>query len=58
MITASGEKTVIGNDLPIGFAGPTDGLPVYVPTGIAVSGSGDVYFASDLEAAIYRLARQ
>ncbi len=58
MISASGEKTVIAENLPIGFAGPAEGLPVYVPTGLAVSASGDVYFASDIEAAIYRLKRQ
>lgn len=58
MISNSGEKTVIGENLPIGFAGPTDGLPVYVPTGVALSANGDVYFASDMEAAIYRLTRQ
>lgn len=58
MISASGEKSVIGTDLPIGFAGPAEGLPIYVPTGLAVSAAGDVYFASDMEAAIYRLKRQ
>ncbi len=58
MITAAGEKSVIGKDLPIGFAGPADGLPVYVPTGLAVTAAGDVYFASDVEAAIYRLKRE
>lgn len=58
MISASGEKSVIGADLPIGFAGPAEGLPIYVPTGLAVSAVGDVYFASDMEAAIYRLKRQ
>ncbi|MCE8000319.1 MAG: PQQ-binding-like beta-propeller repeat protein [Rhodobiaceae bacterium] len=58
LITASGEKSVIGTDLPIGFAGPEDGLPIYVPTGLAVSAAGDVYFASDMEAAIYKLKRQ
>lgn len=56
MISAAGEKSVIGEDLPIGFAGPADGLPIYVPTGVAVSATGDVYFASDMEAAIYKLA--
>jgi len=58
MISASGEKSVIGTDLPIGFAGPAEGLPIYVPTGLAVSAAGDVYFASDMEAAIYRLSQQ
>lgn len=57
MISPRGEKTVIGDNLPIGFAGPEDGLPVYVPTGVAVSSNGDVYFTSDIEAAIYRLTR-
>eukprot|EP00439_Symbiodinium_sp_Y106_P089582 s1_g2118.t1 len=58
MISVAGEKSVIGKDLPIGFAGPADGLPIYVPTGVAVSAAGDVYFASDIEAAIYKLAPQ
>ncbi len=58
MISVAGEKSVIGKDLPIGFAGPADGLPIYVPTGVAVSAAGDVYFASDMEAAIYKLAPQ
>ncbi len=58
MISSSGEKSVIGKDLPIGFAGPEDGLPIYVPTGLAVSAAGDVYFASDIEAAVYKLAPQ
>jgi hypothetical protein len=58
MISGSGEKTIIGENLPIGFAGPADGLPIYVPTGLAVSANGDVYFAADMEAAIYRLKRQ
>ncbi len=56
MVSAAGEKSVIGKDLPIGFAGPAEGLPIYVPTGVAVSATGDVYFASDMEAAIYKLA--
>ena len=58
MISVSGEKSVIGTDLPIGFAGPEEGLPIYVPTGLAVSATGDVYFASDMEAAIYRLSHR
>jgi len=58
MISANGDRTVIADKLPIGFAGPEDGLPVYVPTGVAVSSNGDVYFTSDIEAAVYRLTRQ
>lgn len=54
-ITPDGEKTVIGSRLPIGFTGPEDGLPVYVPTGVALSANGDVYFTSDEEAGLYRL---
>jgi len=53
-----GTKTVLATDLPIGFAGPADGLPIYIPTGVAVSSNGDVYFSADKEAAIYRLTRQ
>jgi sugar lactone lactonase YvrE len=54
----SAEKTVLAEDLPIGFPGPSDGLPVYVPTGVAISNAGDIYFSSDMEAAIYKLTRQ
>ena len=53
-----GTKTVLATDLPIGFAGPAEGLPVYIPTGIVVSNNGDVYFSADKEAAIYRLTKQ
>ncbi len=43
-----GTKTILATDLPIGLEGPASGPPVYVPTGIAVSNAGDIYFSSDI----------
>lgn len=54
---ADGSRTIIGTDLPIGFPAGAGAPPVNVPTGVAVTKDGHVYFASDLEAAIYRLKR-
>lgn len=53
---ASGAVEVLASDLPIG-APPSPGLPPSnLPTGVAVDAGGMVYFSSDLENAIYRLA--
>ncbi len=54
-ISPDGTKVTIGANLPIGFAGPADGLPVYVPTGVVLSDSGDIYFTADEVAGLYRL---
>jgi len=54
-IDAETGETSIFIDAPEGMA---DDLPIYVPTGLTVSANDAVYFASDMEAAIYRLKRQ
>ncbi len=53
----SGEKKVIATDLPIGFpAGP--GMPPSgVPTGVAVDARGNIYFGSDINNGLYRIAQ-
>ena len=51
-------KTVIAEDLPIGFGFEGDVLPLNVPTGVAVAKDGSVYFTSDIEAALYKLTPQ
>jgi sugar lactone lactonase YvrE len=52
----SGEKTVIAKDVAIGLPVPAGLPPVFIPTGVAVSKTGAVYFSSDVDSAIYRLA--
>ncbi|GAA1300183.1 hypothetical protein [Saccharothrix xinjiangensis] len=51
----SGALAPLRDGLPIGFRPVPDTPPVYVPTGVAVSGGGDVYFTSDVTASLYRL---
>lgn len=53
----TGEKKVIATDLPIGFpAGP--GMPPSgVPTGVAVDARGNIYFGSDINNGLYRIAQ-
>ncbi|SDT97116.1 Vgb family protein [Halopseudomonas salegens] len=55
---ATGERQVIAADLPIGFpAGP--GMPPSgIPTGLALDASGNLYFGSDLDNGLYRMARE
>ncbi|MCG8492045.1 MAG: PQQ-binding-like beta-propeller repeat protein [Sneathiellales bacterium] len=55
---ATGEKTVIASNLPIGLPGIEGIPPSNVPTGIAVGKDGVVYVTSDLENAIYKLTPQ
>ncbi|MDY7232820.1 SMP-30/gluconolactonase/LRE family protein [Hyalangium rubrum] len=51
---ATGRSTVIAKGLRIGLP-ESEGLPPgYVPTGVAVGGSGTLYLSSDIESAIYR----
>ncbi len=50
-----GSVEVLIPGLPIGLPPPPGVPPAYVPTGVAVSADGTVYFTSDLENAIYRL---
>ncbi|MFP6616725.1 MAG: SMP-30/gluconolactonase/LRE family protein [Candidatus Hydrogenedentota bacterium] len=54
----SGKKTVISEDLPIGFKAAPGMPPMGGTTGVAVSGSGDVYVTSDLEDAIYKISKK
>jgi sugar lactone lactonase YvrE len=49
------DRRVIAENLPIGQAGPPGWPAAFVPTGVAVGRSGVIYFASDLDCAIYRL---
>lgn len=51
---ATGRQTVLASNLRIGLP-ETAGLPPgYVPTGVAVGGSGTLYVTSDIESALYR----
>ena len=47
---------MIANDAPIGLPVPAGLPPVFIPTGVAVSKTGAIYFSSDVDSAIYRLA--
>ena len=53
---ASTEQEVLASNVPIGLQFPEGQPPVGVPTGVAVSGTGDVFFSSDLEDAIYSIS--
>lgn len=48
---ASGARTVLAKDFPVGY------LPNAPAGGVAVGAKGDVYVASDVENAIYRITR-
>ncbi len=51
---ATGRSTVLASDLRIGLP-ESEGLPPgYIPTGVAVGGSGTIYLSSDVESALYR----
>jgi sugar lactone lactonase YvrE len=54
----TGAATVLAGDLPIGLAGLPGLPPAYVPTGVAVDGTGRVYVTSDIENAVYRLTKK
>jgi sugar lactone lactonase YvrE len=49
----SGAKTVVAKDLPLGLLGG----PVPLGGGVAVSANGDIYVASDVENAVYKIRR-
>lgn len=49
----TGAKTVVAGDLPLGLLGG----PVPLGAGIAVGAGGDIYVASDVENAIYKITR-
>lgn len=50
--SATGERTVLASELPVGY------LPNAPSGGIAVGAKGDVYFSSDVENAIYKISRK
>src|SRR5256886_6356866 len=50
-------KEIAGN-LPIGLPAAPGGLPTNIPTGVAVGASGTIYFSSDIENAIYKIAKK
>ena len=52
---ATGGLSEIRGRLPIGLPAPAGVPPSYTLTGVAVSGSGAIYFSSDIEDAIYKL---
>ncbi|MBR0828841.1 SMP-30/gluconolactonase/LRE family protein [Bradyrhizobium manausense] len=53
-----GKVTEIAANLPIGLQGAPGGLPTHIPTGVAVGASGVIYFTSDVENAIYKVAKK
>jgi sugar lactone lactonase YvrE len=50
-----GSLAVLAEDLPVGLGAPEGAPPAFVPTGVAATPDGWVYFTSDLENAIYRV---
>jgi sugar lactone lactonase YvrE len=54
----SGTVTEIAGNLPIGLVGAPGGLPTNIPTGVGVGASGTIYFSSDIENSIYRVAKK
>ena len=46
----------MAEDVPIGLPVPAGLPPIFIPTGVAVSKTGAIYFSSDVDSAIYRLA--
>ena len=49
----TGARTVVARDLPVGLLGG----PIPLGAGIAIGASGDIYLASEVENAIYRIKR-
>ncbi|WP_407187137.1 hypothetical protein [Bradyrhizobium centrosematis] len=54
----SGKITEVAANLPIGLPGAPGGLPTNIPTGVAVGGTGAIYFSSDIENAIYKVTKK
>ena len=54
----TGNVSEIAGNLPIGLVGPPGGLPTNIPTGVGVGTSGTIYFSSDIENAIYKVAKK
>jgi sugar lactone lactonase YvrE len=55
---ASGKVSEIAANLPIGLPAAPGGLPTNIPTGVGVGASGTIYFSSDIENAIYKVAKK
>jgi hypothetical protein len=51
---ATGRTTVLASGLRIGLPEVGSLPPGYLPTGVAVGGSGTIYLSSDVESALYR----
>jgi sugar lactone lactonase YvrE len=54
-VSTQGSRRIIAENLPIGLKGPPGWPTAFFPTGVAVARSGEIYFSSDLDSAIYRL---
>ena len=54
----TGKLTEIAGNLPIGLPATPGGLPTNIPTGVGVGASGTIYFSSDIENAIYKVAKK
>ena len=54
----NGNIAEIAGNLPIGLKGAPGGLPTNIPTGVGVGASGTIYFSSDIENAIYKMAKK
>jgi sugar lactone lactonase YvrE len=48
----------IASNLPVGLPAAPGGLPTNIPTGVGVGSSGTIYFSSDIENAIYKIAKK
>ncbi|MEH6565447.1 MAG: hypothetical protein V7756_09015 [Halopseudomonas sp.] len=55
---ANGQQSVIASDLPIGLPAGPGMPPTGIPTGVAVATDGSIYFSSDIDNGLYRLAPQ
>jgi len=54
----SGKVTEIAANLPIGLEAPPGMPPSNIPTGVAVGANGTIYVSSDIENAIYKIAKK
>lgn len=52
---STGARSVLRDDLPIGYPPPPGAPQAYIPTGVAAAPDGSVLVSSDLEAGILRL---